>query len=304
MTPTPLVTSADETATTSVATWRDYLELTKPRLSFLSVTTAGIGYLAVQRGGGFAHFALAMTGTALAAAGVAALNQWMESDTDALMRRTRTRPIPAGKIPTGTAFVMGTLLCMASLALLFACVRPVAALLALATIVSYLGVYTPAKRWSRFSTELGAVAGALPPLIGWAAAEGTVSTLGWLLFGVLLFWQIPHFMAIAWIYRKDYEAVNFPMLPVRDERGTLVGVWSLVNTLALLVVSVAPTVLGFASWWYGGAALLCGGWFMLRAVLFLRREHREQTARKLFYASLAYLPAVLGALVLDRWLTA
>lgn len=302
MNDTPTLSTSSEAAVP--ATWRDYLELTKPRLSFLSVTTAGIGYLAVQRSGGFPHFAATMTGTALAAAGVAALNQWMESDTDALMRRTRTRPIPTGKIPTGTAFVMGTLLCMASLALLFAAVNPLAALLALATIVSYLGIYTPAKRWSRFSTELGAVAGALPPLIGWAAAEGRVSTLGWLLFGVLFFWQIPHFMAIAWFHRRDYEAVSFPMLPVRDERGTLTAVWSLVNTLALVAVSVAPTLLGFASWAYGAAALLCGAWFTYRAVCFLQREHREQTARKLFFASLAYLPAILGALVLDRWLIA
>lgn len=281
---------------------RDYLELTKPRLSFLSVTTAAIGYLAVQSGHGWMHFGIAMFGTALAAGGVATLNQWLECDTDAQMRRTKDRPIPAGRITTGTAFVLGSLLSIASLGILYARVNPLAALFALLTIISYLGVYTPAKRWSRFSTELGAVAGAFPPLIGWAAAEGRITTLGWILFGILLFWQIPHFMAIAWIYRRDYGTVHFPMLPVRDERGDRVAAWSLINTVALIVVSLLPPLLGYTTWAYGAAAALAGAWFAWCAIRFLRRDAREQTARKLFHASLAYLPAVLAALVLDRWL--
>lgn len=302
MSDAPPFSPASSEATAPSPAMRDYFELTKPRLSFLSVTTAAIGYLAVQSDHRVGHFALAMLGTALAAGGVATLNQWLECDTDALMRRTKDRPIPAGRITTGTAFVLGSLLSIASLGLLYAKVSPLAALFALATIISYLGVYTPAKRWSRFSTELGAVAGALPPLIGWAAAEGKVTPLGWILFGVLLFWQIPHFMAIAWIYRKDYATVHFPMLPVRDESGARTAVWSLVNTFALVAVSLLPPVLGYTTWAYGAAAALFGAWFTWSAVRFLRPDGREAAARRLFHASLAYLPAVLAALVLDRWL--
>src|ERR1019366_8626793 len=144
-----------------------------------------------------------VAGTALAAGGVASLNQWMERDTDALMKRTAQRPIPTGKVASGSAFVLGWLMCIAALFLLFATVNPLAALFTLLTIVAYLGWYTPAKRFTRWSTEIGAVAGAFPPLIGWAAAEGRVTALGWILFGILFCWQIPHFMAIAWIHRRD-----------------------------------------------------------------------------------------------------
>ena len=139
---------------------------------------------------------------------------------------------------TGSAFILGILMCIASLFLIFAKVNSLAALFTLLTIFAYLGWYTPAKRRSRWSTEIGALAGAFPPLIGWAAGEGQISALGWILFGVLLFWQIPHFMAVAWLYRKDYSAVHFPMLPVRDETGARVATWSLINTVVLVVVSV------------------------------------------------------------------
>jgi protoheme IX farnesyltransferase len=137
-------------------------------------------------------------------------------------------------------------------------------------------------------------------LIGWSAAEGSVSALGWILFGVLFFWQIPHFMAIAWTYRRDYSAVNFPMLPVRDESGRKVARWSFVATLILVAVSLLPAYLGLASLWYGAAAGAIGGWFLWRAAMFLRPAARDAGARKLFLFSLAYLPLVLGFLVADR----
>ena len=175
-----------------------------------------------------------------------------------------------------------------------------AALFTLLTIISYLGWYTPAKRSSYWSTEIGAIAGAFPPLIGWAAAEGGVTTLGWILFGVLFFWQIPHFMAIAWLYRKDYSAVNFPMLPVRDEGGGKVALWSLVNTIALIVVTALPWWLGLATKVYLIATLVFGLFFLSKAIAFLNREGRDVAARKLFLASIAYLPLQLGALVADR----
>ena len=277
----------------------DYVELTKPRLSLLSVCTELVGALAA-RGEHGVRLAWLVAGTILAAGGVAALNQWMERDTDALMKRTADRPIPTGKVPDGSAFVLGTLMCIASLFLLFALVNPLSALFTLLTIISYLWWYTPAKRWSRWATEIGALAGAFPPLIGWSAAEGRVTTLGWILFGVLFFWQIPHFMAVAWTYRRDYATVHFPMLPVRDESGHWVAAWSLFATLALVTVSVLPTVYGLASRFYLGAAAVCGAWFIWRAIRFLRAEGRDQAARKLFLASITYLPLVLIALVADR----
>ena len=282
------------------ARFRDYFELTKPRLSLLSVITALVGYMAARPASDPLKLLMVIVGTSLAAGGVAALNQWMESETDAQMKRTATRPIPAGKVAGGSAFVLGWLMCIAALFLLFALVHPLAALFTLLTIISYLGWYTPAKKWSRWSTEIGALAGAFPPLIGWSAGEERVTALGWVLFGVLFFWQIPHFMAIAWVYRRDYSAVHFPMLPVRDESGEFVAKWSVVNAVALLIVSVLPVVLGLATRAYGAAAVLCGGAFLWRAIVFLRPERRDRAARKLFFASIIYLPVVLGALVVDR----
>lgn len=282
------------------ATFRDYLELTKPRLSLLSVLTALVGYYCTRPTPNPVKLTLLLVGTSLAAGGVAALNQWMESDTDRQMRRTADRPIPAGKVAPGSAFVLGWLMCIAALFLLFARVDKLAAMFTLFTIASYLGWYTPAKRFSPWSTEIGAIAGAFPPLIGWSAGEGTVTTLGWILFGVLFFWQIPHFMAVAWTYRGDYSTVHFPMLPVRDLSGRRVALWSLFNTVALVAVSLLPVWYGLASRAYGYAAGLLGAWFLWRALVFLRPAGRDQAARKLFLASIAYLPLVLGALVTDR----
>lgn len=282
------------------AKFSDYLELTKPRLSLLSVLTALAAYAAARPEYSTAQLILVAVGTSLAAGGVAVLNQWLESDTDALMKRTADRPIPTGKVATGSAFVLGGLMCIGALFILFSRVNYLCAGVALLTMVAYLGWYTPAKRWSRWSTEIGAIAGALPPLIGWTAAEGRVSTLGWIFFGILFFWQVPHFMAIAWTYRRDYSAVHFPMLPVRDEKGGFVAAWSLVNTLALVAVSLLPWTLGFATAWSGGIALAGGLFFIACAVKFLPAKGRDTAARKLFHCSIVYLPLVLGALVADR----
>ena len=282
----------------------DYLELTKPRLSLLSVFTVLVAYVAARPAPEALRTALLIVGTVLAAGGVAALNQWMEFDVDARMQRTSDRPIPAGKIPDGSAFVMGMLMCIAALFLLFATVNPLSALFTLLTIVSYLCWYTPAKRWSRWSTEIGALAGAFPPLIGWAAGEGRITGLGWILFGMLFFWQIPHFMAVAWIYRKDYSLVQFPMLPVRDESGVWVSRWSLACTAALVAVSLLPVAYHLTSRIYGGAAVVGGVFFLWRAGRFLRADGRDLAARKLFLASITYLPLLLIVLVIDRLLFA
>ena len=280
----------------------DYLELTKPRLSLLSVLTAFVGYFAARPAHDPLRVVFLAAGTCLAAGGVAALNQWMEAGTDARMRRTAERPLPTGRIADGSAFVMGWLMCVVALMLTFAKVGKLPALFMLLTIASYLGCYTPAKRFTRWSTEIGAVAGAFPPLIGWSAAEGRVSSLGWILFGILFFWQIPHFMAIAWIYRRDYSAVNFPMLPVLDQTGVRVARWSAVAALLLVLVTLLPYPLGLASPWYAAAAALLGAWFLRRAVDFLRPVERDAAARRLFLYTLAYLPLLLGSLVADRLL--
>ncbi len=285
------------------ARFGDYLELTKPRLSLLSVLTALVGYEAARPPSEPWRLLLLLVSTMLAAGGVATLNQWLEGDTDAQMKRTADRPIPAGAIATGSAFVLGGAMCTLSLFILYWKVDPLAALFTLLTIISYLGWYTPAKRWSRWSTEIGAVAGAFPPLIGWSAAEGRLTPLAYILFAIMFFWQIPHFMAVAWTYRRDYSAVHFPILPVRDSSGAQVARWSFVNTLALVAVSVLPVFYHLASIWYAAAALGCGVWMLFRAANFLRPEGRDLAARQLFFTSIAYLPLVLGALVADRlWL--
>jgi len=278
----------------------DYLELTKPRLSLLSVLTALVGYLSARPPWVPLELFSVIAGTSLAAGGVAALNQWLEQDTDARMKRTRDRPIPTGKVATGSAFVLGAGMCVASLALMFAETNGLAALFTLLTISAYLGWYTPAKRWSRWSTEIGAVAGAFPPLIGWSAGAGGVTALGWILFGILFFWQLPHFLAISWIYRHDYSAVNFPILPVRDASGRRVAFWAFVNTGLLVVVSLLPLPLHLATAWYGAVAAVAGVAMLLRARGFRSVANRDAAARALFRASLLYLPLVLGALLADR----
>ncbi len=281
----------------------DLLELTKPRLSLLSVLTTLVGYAAARPGWHPREFAFLCLGTCACAAGVAAINQWMERDTDACMERTADRPLPAGRMPPGNAFVLGWGLTAFGLGCIFAQVNGLAATFALATIVSYLAVYTPAKRASRWSTELGAIAGAFPPLIGWAAAEGGrvhVGALGWILFGILATWQIPHFMAIAWTHRHDYARVNFPLLTTRDPDGSAVARWSLVNTLALVALCLSPTFLGLTTPGYAAVTAVLGAWFIARAVAFLRPATRDAMARKLFLCSIAWLPFQLGALVIDR----
>jgi protoheme IX farnesyltransferase len=287
-------------ALTGQADWRHYLELTKPRLSMLSVSTAMVGYLAAGPYWEWSRTALVVLGTALCAGGVAALNQWMESDLDALMKRTQDRPIPTGIIAPGSAFVLGWFLCIAGLIVLFRLVNGMSAFLALATLVAYLAIYTPAKKWSRWSTEIGAISGALPPMIGWAAAGRSNPELGWTLFAILYTWQMPHFFSLAWTYRSDYAAAHFPMLSVVDPTGTKVSRRAFIWTVLLVAASAMPTLLGYCSWYYFAAAMALGLWFLRSAITFLNPEKRETEARRLFFKSIAYLPLLLAALVADR----
>ena len=293
--PTSTVVQAGQTAG-----WRDYLELTKPRLSLLSVITAMVGYLAARPYWEWRRTFLVMLGTALCAGGVAALNQWMESDLDALMKRTRDRPIPQGLIAPGSAFVVGWILCLGGLAVLFKMVNGQSAFLALATIVAYLAIYTPAKKWSRWNTEIGAISGALPPMIGWAAAGRSNDSLGWSLFAILYTWQMPHFFALCWTYRQDYAAAGMKMISVTDPTGTKVARRAFIWTVLLVAASALPTLLGYCSWYYFTVAVVLGLWFLKSAIIFLNPARRDTEARKLFLISIAYLPLLLGVLVADR----
>lgn len=282
------------------ATWRHYLELTKPRLSFMSVITAMVGYLAALPFWDWARTIYLMLGTALCAGGVAALNQWMESELDAKMKRTADRPIPTGAVQPGSAFVVGWLMCVAGLAVLFRQVNGMSAFLALATIVAYLAIYTPAKKWSRWNTEIGAISGALPPMIGWAAAGRSNDPLGWSLFAILYTWQMPHFFSLAWTYRQDYAVAGMQMISVADPGGRRTARRAFIWAVLLVAASALPTLLGYCSWYYFAFATALGLWILKSAVTFLNPDKRETEARRLFLISVAYLPVLLAALLADR----
>ena len=282
------------------AHWSDYLELTKPRLSVMSVITALVGYLAANspRDGGVLLSLL--LGTSLAAGGAAALNQWWERKTDSLMARTRRRPIPAGAVDPRAALAFGLAISLAGTAVLYFGARPLSALLALLTIAGYILVYTPLKRLTVRNTIVGAVPGAIPPLIGWTAATGSFSDFGWILFALLFTWQMPHFYAIAWTYRKDYAGAGYRMLPHVDPTGRRTARESLLFTCSLVLVSLSPAFLGFTSPVYGCVALAAGCALLRRSYAFAAGgESRDRPARKLFLASVFYLPLVLAALLLD-----
>jgi heme o synthase len=285
----------------TAATLRALLVLTKPRLAAMSVFTTVLAYLVAPYAGGGLRFAFLFLGTALSAGGALALNQWYERDSDARMRRTRGRPLPAGELGSALALGWSLALAIVGVAILALLVNPLAATLSAATIVLYAWIYTPLKRRTRWATEIGAIAGALPPLIGWAAAEGRITAFGWLLFALLYFWQMPHFFAIGWLHRRDYCAAGFPLLPAVDRDGARTARWSLAYTAALLLVSLAPVALGFAGLLFGAAAATAGSVLAWRAWRMVRDDQdRDAAARRLFTASIIYLPLLLAALAADR----
>jgi protoheme IX farnesyltransferase len=275
-------------------------ELFKMRLTILVLLTAFVGFDAGWRGamawGLMLHTVL---GTALLAAGASALNQLMERDEDAKMRRTADRPLPSGRLTPEAALIIGTVCAGAGLADLALAVNGLTALLGALTLASYLFVYTPLKRVTAWNTAIGAIPGALPPLMGWTAARGELTGGGWTLFAVLFFWQLPHFLAIAWIYRDDYARAGFVMLPALDPTGARTGRQALCNTAGLLAASVCPFLFGLAGTVYLAGALALGAGFLWRAVEFWRRIGPEG-ARRLFYASILYLPLLLALMVFDK----
>ena len=276
----------------------DWLELTKPRITTMVVFTALVGFVTATSASPWTGLLLAaLAGTGLVAAGASALNQVLERDTDALMHRTRTRPIPAGRIRPLEASLFGALLTVAGLALLGGLNGPLAALVAFSTWASYLFLYTPLKRRSHLATLVGAVPGALPPVIGWAAASDRLEPGAFILFAIVFLWQIPHFLAIAWLYRDDYERGGLKVLPVIDREGRLTGRQAVLHSVALLVVSLAPVAAGLGGTPYLVGALTLGVGLTL-AALQLARLRSLPAARYLFLASVLYLPALTSLLLL------
>ena len=278
----------------------DYVALAKPRLNLLVVATSAAAYdLGALGGPGLVPMAHAVVGTALVAGGAAVLNQVYERDTDRLMRRTRLRPLPDGRVAPAEARIFGLVLAVAGLALLAARANVLAASLALATLVIYLAVYTPMKRRSPFATLVGAVPGAFPPLIGWTASHGWVSAGGAALFAIVFLWQIPHFMAIAWLYRDDYAKAGFPMLPVIEPDGRRTGRQAAMYAAVLLPASLVPTLIGVSGWTYFAVATVLGVALLWLSVRFARAPS-DKSARALFLASITYLPLIWIAMVGDK----
>lgn len=278
----------------------DFAELIKARLTLLVLLTTAVGfYLGAPASLNVAALFHAVFGTALAAAGAAALNQWWERRADALMHRTKMRPIPAGRMPARDALVIGNFLALVGVSYLAITTNLLSAALSAATIVIYIFGYTPLKRISATNTLVGAVPGALPPMIGWAAACGEVSWPAWSLFAILFCWQMPHFFAIAWMYREDYARAGFRMLSSRDIDGTRSSRQAACFAALLILASVLPALLGLTGPVSFGGELFLGAALFAVAVRFYRRRS-ARAARALFIASVVYLPIALAVLVLTK----
>lgn len=276
----------------------DFLELAKPRITFLVVITAAVGYAIGPGHFDPAVFFALVVGTALVSGGASALNQYRERDADALMDRTKNRPVPAGRIAPADALAFGLILCGFGEVLLTAA-NPVSAALGLAALASYVLVYTPMKRRSSLCTVVGAIPGALPPMMGWAASRGTLDAGAWALFAVLFLWQLPHFLAIGWMFREDYARGGFPMLTVTDRDGSSTGRQMVLYSAALVPVTLFAGALTSAGVGYLWSALVLGLVFVGCSVRFAWTKSRP-AARTLFLVSVLYLPVLLGLLVFDR----
>jgi heme o synthase len=277
----------------------DFLELSKPRITSLVVLTAAVGYALGAPVFQTGVFLAVLAGTALVAGGASVLNQYAERDFDARMLRTRYRPLPAGRLQPAEALAFGLVLSAAGLTLLVAGTNALTAALGLAASASYVLLYTPLKRVTSLCTVVGAIPGAIPPLMGWAAARGGLDRTAWALFSILFLWQLPHFLALAWMYREDYARGGFPMLAVSDTDGSSTGRQALLYSAALLPVTLAAGLFAGAGPVFLWGGLAAGLAFFAGAALFARRREIAW-ARRLFLASVLYLPAVLGLMVFDR----
>lgn len=301
MMPGAVANEPPATTASVAAVIRDYVALTKPRVTWLIVLSTAIGYFlaATRFGWTAANFLHCLMGTALLASGTAALNQWYERDADAKMHRTQMRPIPAGLVPAGYAFAFGlALIALGSLELWLGDNR-LTALLGLFTTFSYLFLYTPLKQISPHSTTVGAIPGAMPPLIGYAASAGLVNTEAMLLFAILFLWQFPHFYAIAWMYREDYERAGIRMLPVVEPDGASTASRIFWLSLALVPLSLLPGLFGYTGPIYLVGAQIAGFGFAFFCSRVLE-ERSRQRARQVLLTSVIYLPVLYAFLVADR----
>jgi protoheme IX farnesyltransferase len=278
----------------------DYVTLAKPRLNMLVVASTLAGY--VMGGGAMSDVVrvlMMLVGTALVAGGASAFNQVIERRTDALMRRTQHRPMADGRLGSSDALVYASALSLGGLAILTVAVNPLSAWVAFATLVSYAAIYTPLKLRTSFATVIGAIPGALPPVIGWAAATNDLSQGAWILFGILFLWQLPHFLAIAWMYREDYARAGFPMLPVIEPDGRSTARQSVLYAAALLPLSLAPTLIGMTTSAYFVAALLLTLGF-LGLTLRFAKTRSVPDARRVFFGSIIYLPILWVLMIAGR----
>ena len=277
-----------------------YLELTKPRITFLVSLTAAAGFCLGSIGtieyGGLINLVI---GISLLCSGISALNQYIERDLDRLMRRTESRPLPSGKLQASRALVFGSSLSAAAILYLALFFGWFTAMLGVLTLISYLFVYTPLKTRTTLSTFLGAFPGAMPPFIGWVAARGQVTVEAWILFGIIFLWQFPHFLAIAWMYRDDYARAGIKMLPVVEPEGRVTAQQIVSYTLLLLPVSLMPAMVNLAGSIYFVGAIVLGLGFLYFSVRAAIAKSPWQ-ARRLLLASVLYLPALFGLMVLNR----
>lgn len=278
----------------------DYVELTKPEVSALVVISALVGFYVGSRGSVDPWLLIhTLIGTALVAGGTGAFNQFLERDDDARMRRTAKRPIPAGRLSARAALWFALALSGGGILYLALLVNGLASLLAFLTWASYLFIYTPLKKQTTLCTAVGAFPGAMPPLIGWAGARNGLDAQAWVLYAILFFWQFPHFLSIAWMYREDYARGHIRMLPVVDPTGAATGRQIVLYSLALLPAGLAPTLVGMAGAVYFFGALLLGVGF-LQFALRAAASHSNHHARHLLHASVAYLPLLFVLLMLDK----
>ena len=278
----------------------DFVTLTKPRLNFLVLLTTAAAYsLGAGPDSTLASFAHTLLGTFLVAGGASALNQVWERDTDRLMRRTRLRPLADRRMQPAAGIIFGLILTLAGAAELAYFLNGLTAGVALFTAASYVLFYTPLKTRTSLSTIVGALPGALPAVIGWAAATNSISIEGWVLFGIVFMWQMPHFLAIAWMYRDEYARAGMPLLPVIQPDGRSTGRQAVIYTAALIPLSMMPTGVGLASPWYMVGALTLGAVLMVLSLEFSAKRTIE-TARRLFFGSILYLPILWALLVFDH----
>jgi protoheme IX farnesyltransferase len=280
--------------------WADFLALTKPRVNLLVLVTTVIGFHLANRGGtDLGLLVNTVMGTLLVASGAAAFNQVIERDVDARMRRTRLRPLPDGRIGTREAAIFAAALSLTGVVQLGIGANWLAAGVAALTLGSYALVYTPLKQVTSLATIIGAVPGALPPMIGWAAARGAITLEAWVLFAIVFFWQMPHVLAVSWIYREDYERGGVRVLPVEDPGGRSTAFQMVNYSAALIPVSLMPTVIGLAGRVYFAGAIALGVVLLALAIRFAQ-DRSTRHARRLFFASLAYLPVLWVLMLANR----